>query len=846
MRFTARASVALLLLLASATMVPAADDGALWSRAFAPPGVASPVFAFAELDGALIAGDERWTGAGWERLGDGLDGQVNALTIFEGSLIAGGYFRASGVVAAAARWNGATWEPLGSLRSNVSSLAVYQGQIYAGVDGALFRWDGASWTQVLQTAGGEYDGRVEALQIYNGLLVAGGTFTTVGAVAAPGVVGWNGEAIVSLGAPYGAGWYGSATHGLAVHNGRLCAAGEYYIAGQYTAAVVSWDGTDWTSLYANDRKHLRCIASSGGRLYAAGASYVGLGLPWAGLPPIWWDGTSWHNTENGCTGYVNALFSCAAGLAVGGSFGSFGTSAVSPNAALWDGSAFLPLVGGGQGVCGDVKLLAVEGSHLLVAGDFIVAGNATTPSYGRWDGTAWSSCYSSLDSSPAAVCSAGGTTLLSGYYQWWPGGYCLRLDQCEPVDSYGPVFSSMVFQAGTFYGCGNDYSGGTVVSEVDRLDGSTWTSVGRTGTGTIVCATPTSAGLAVGGDFGAIGGVAAQGIARWDGTAWQTLGSGLAGTVTALAEHAGAVCAGGSIAPAGGAPRQQVMRWDGAAWQPLGDPFDGSINCLASCYGDLYAAGSFLHAGAIPAARIAKWDGTAWQPLGTGLDGDVLALQPFQDALYIGGRFHHAGGRPSFHIAAWSASVVGVELQDFVAIRSGAGVTVSWRMPGAAPGDVYRLLRGGPTDSPVPIGSWNTSVSEDYAVADPQAPATACDYWLEYVGGYVEVRRYGPAHLDAAPPPALVLALHANVPNPFNPSTTFAFTIPRAASVRLSIYDVRGRLIARPLDAVLPAGDHSAKWDGRDRSGAEAPSGSYLAQVETPQGIRARKVQLVR
>ena len=45
--------------------------------------------------------------------------------------------------------------------------------------------------------------------------------------------------------------------------------------------------------------------------------------------------------------------------------------------------------------------------------------------------------------------------------------------------------------------------------------------------------------------------------------------------------------------------------------------------------------------------------------------------------------------------------------------------------------------------------------------------------------------------------PAARLALHQNVPNPFNPSTTISFTLPEACAATLEIYDVAGRLVAR-------------------------------------------------
>lgn len=90
-------------------------------------------------------------------------------------------------------------------------------------------------------------------------------------------------------------------------------------------------------------------------------------------------------------------------------------------------------------------------------------------------------------------------------------------------------------------------------------------------------------------------------------------------------------------------------------------------------------------------------------------------------------------------------------------------------------------------------------------------------------------------------PPA-VLALHPPRPNPFNPRTTLRFDLPERGRVRLSVYDVAGHLICTLVDQSLPRGSHEAVWDGRDSSGREVGSGSYLARLDF--GGRAETVRL--
>lgn len=69
-------------------------------------------------------------------------------------------------------------------------------------------------------------------------------------------------------------------------------------------------------------------------------------------------------------------------------------------------------------------------------------------------------------------------------------------------------------------------------------------------------------------------------------------------------------------------------------------------------------------------------------------------------------------------------------------------------------------------------------------------------------------------------------------PNPFNPQTEISFVLPDRESVKLTIFDVRGRLVQTLVSGVMPAGEHSVPWDGRNRAGQSQPSGIYFALLE--------------
>ncbi|HPF70371.1 MAG TPA: M14 family zinc carboxypeptidase [Candidatus Krumholzibacteria bacterium] len=83
-------------------------------------------------------------------------------------------------------------------------------------------------------------------------------------------------------------------------------------------------------------------------------------------------------------------------------------------------------------------------------------------------------------------------------------------------------------------------------------------------------------------------------------------------------------------------------------------------------------------------------------------------------------------------------------------------------------------------------------------------------------------------------------------PNPFNPTTKVAFTVPAAGPVELNVYDVRGRLVRRLASGAFEAGGHERTWDGRDDAGQAVGSGVYFAQVRSAGQRAVTKLMLVK
>jgi hypothetical protein len=88
--------------------------------------------------------------------------------------------------------------------------------------------------------------------------------------------------------------------------------------------------------------------------------------------------------------------------------------------------------------------------------------------------------------------------------------------------------------------------------------------------------------------------------------------------------------------------------------------------------------------------------------------------------------------------------------------------------------------------------------------------------------------------------------LHANYPNPFNPDTSIRFTMEKASNVNLSIYNMKGQLIANLVDEVLGRGDYNYSWTGTDSKGYPVASGVYFYRLDTGFGTQSRKMLLLK
>jgi len=80
-----------------------------------------------------------------------------------------------------------------------------------------------------------------------------------------------------------------------------------------------------------------------------------------------------------------------------------------------------------------------------------------------------------------------------------------------------------------------------------------------------------------------------------------------------------------------------------------------------------------------------------------------------------------------------------------------------------------------------------------------------------------------------------------NFPNPFNPTTTISFTLPKKANVRLVVFNVLGQSVATLVNGEMPAGAHEVVWDAD-----ESPTGVYFYRLSAEKESITRKMLLLK
>jgi hypothetical protein len=178
-------------------------------------------------------------------------------------------------------------------------------------------------------------------------------------------------------------------------------------------------------------------------------------------------------------------------------------------------------------------------------------------------------------------------------------------------------------------------------------------------------------------------------------------------------------------------------------------------------------------------------------------------------------------------------------LFDGAGLVSGAFTQTS--APGAGGSTVPLAIVAGNL-SPGGLYHWRLRVASDSPYFPPSRWLWAPDNALTEA----DLRMGATTGIDVAGAPPAASWLGANVPNPFTAATQIAYATPSAGRLELGVYDVSGRKVATLAEGTTMAGNHVARWDGRDATGRLAPAGVYFVRLDLGGHREARKIVLTR
>ncbi|RMG65252.1 MAG: hypothetical protein D6715_08680, partial [Calditrichaeota bacterium] len=188
-----------------------------------------------------------------------------------------------------------------------------------------------------------------------------------------------------------------------------------------------------------------------------------------------------------------------------------------------------------------------------------------------------------------------------------------------------------------------------------------------------------------------------------------------------------------------------------------------------------------------------------------------------------------------------------VNLSLFVAIPQSQRVVLRWITESEVNNEAFLVQRSEDNKFFVTIGEvsgqGNSSQRTEYEFVDPLVvPGKTYYYRLadrDFNGNitfHYSIQVTIPLAGSETPSGPSRFFLYPNYPNPFNPSTHIRFDVPggqTTRSVRLSVFDARGRLVQVLLDEEMPPGQHEVIWFGRNRQGQPVPSGVYYLRMES-------------
>jgi hypothetical protein len=239
-----------------------------------------------------------------------------------------------------------------------------------------------------------------------------------------------------------------------------------------------------------------------------------------------------------------------------------------------------------------------------------------------------------------------------------------------------------------------------------------------------------------------------------------------------------------------------------------------------------------LLAAAFPAGaefELRTWATTAAAPAdGSSHSGSTS----FEMVSRLGGPFVGSASSPSFSL--WGCSVTPVE-GTFVATETEPQcVTLRWTVASLSGITGFNIYRGWTQDGPYERVNEAILPAESPGVYEDRTVWPGSQFWYELRGvtaGGTEDVVGEPLMLVTSG--TFTTKLYAAAPNPFREATTIQLDIASTSQgVRLTIYDISGRVVRTFDEGVTTPGRYEVTWNGTNDRGQRVASGVYFCALD--------------
>ena len=92
----------------------------------------------------------------------------------------------------------------------------------------------------------------------------------------------------------------------------------------------------------------------------------------------------------------------------------------------------------------------------------------------------------------------------------------------------------------------------------------------------------------------------------------------------------------------------------------------------------------------------------------------------------------------------------------------------------------------------------------------------------------------------------LEFSMYQNYPNPFNPATIFRYDLPKNTNVKLTIYDLMGKIVKNLVSDYQNPGYKLVQWNSTNNKGQPVSAGMYFYTIQAGEFRQTKKMVLLR